>query len=43
MIHDRCKPGAQSGAKPLSRQGEEAGLVVKGRRSLEVDGRRLPV
>ena len=40
MIHERYKPGAQSGAKMLSHQGEEAGLVIKGRLSLEVDGRR---
>ena len=40
MIHERYKPGAQSGTKMLSHQGEEAGLVIKGRLSLEVDGRR---
>ena len=40
MIHERYKPAAQSGAKMLSHQGEEAGLVIKGRLSLEVDGRR---
>jgi transcriptional regulator with XRE-family HTH domain len=40
MIHERYKPGAQSGAKMLSHQGEEAGLVIKGRMTLEVDGRR---
>jgi transcriptional regulator with XRE-family HTH domain len=40
MIHERYRPGAQSGAKMLSHQGEEAGLVIKGRLSLEVDGRR---
>lgn len=40
MIHERYKPGAQSGAKMLSHQGEEAGLVIKGRLGLEVDGRR---
>ena len=40
MIHERYKPGAQSGAKMLSHLGEEAGLVIKGRLSLEVDGRR---
>jgi mannose-6-phosphate isomerase-like protein (cupin superfamily) len=40
MIHERYKPGAQSGTKMLSHQGEEAGLVIKGRLTLEVDGRR---
>ena len=40
MIHERYRPGAQSGAKMLSHQGEEAGLVIKGRLALEVDGRR---
>ena len=34
------KPGAQSGAKMISHQGEEAGLVIKGRLALEVDGAR---
>jgi len=40
MIHERYKPGAQSGTKMLSHQGEEAGVVIKGRLTLEVDGRR---
>ena len=40
MIYERYRPGAQSGAKMLSHQGEEAGFVIKGRLSLEVDGRR---
>jgi transcriptional regulator with XRE-family HTH domain len=40
MIHERYKPGAQSGAKMLSHEGEEAGLVIKGLLGLEVDGRR---
>lgn len=40
MIHERYKPGAQSGAKMITHQGEEAGLVIKGRLSLEVEGRR---
>ncbi len=40
MLHERYKPGAQSGAKMLSHQGEEAGIVIKGRMTLEVDGRR---
>jgi transcriptional regulator with XRE-family HTH domain len=40
MIHERYRPGAQSGPKMLSHQGEEAGLVIKGRLALEVDGVR---
>jgi transcriptional regulator with XRE-family HTH domain len=40
MLHERYKPGAQSGRKMLSHQGEEAGIVIKGRLALEVDGRR---
>lgn len=40
MLHERYKPGAQSGTKMLSHQGEEAGLVIKGRLTLEVDGLR---
>ncbi|HXT07920.1 MAG TPA: cupin domain-containing protein [Roseiarcus sp.] len=40
MIHERYRPGARSGAHLLSHQGEEAGLVIKGRLALEVDGRR---
>ena len=30
MIHERYRPGAQSGTKMLSHQGEEAGVVIKG-------------
>jgi transcriptional regulator with XRE-family HTH domain len=40
MIHERYRPGAQSGAKMLSHQGEEAGLVIRGRLGLEVEGVR---
>jgi len=40
MIHERYSPGAQSGKRMLSHQGEEAGVVIKGRLALEVDGRR---
>ena len=40
MIHERYRPGATSGRTSLSHQGEEAGLVIKGRLALEVDGRR---
>jgi len=40
MIHERYKPGAVSGKPMLSHQGEEAGIVIKGRLQLEVGGRR---
>ena len=40
MIFERYRPGARSGPHMLSHQGEEAGLVVKGRLALEVDGQR---
>jgi len=40
VLHERYRPGAQSGKKMLSHQGEEAGVVIKGRLGLEVDGRR---
>jgi len=40
MIHERYQPGARSGKTMLSHQGEEAGIVIKGRLALEVDGRR---
>jgi transcriptional regulator with XRE-family HTH domain len=40
MLHERYQPGARSGKPMLSHQGEEAGLVIKGRLGLEVDGRR---
>jgi transcriptional regulator with XRE-family HTH domain len=41
MIHERYKPGADSGRHPLQHQGEEAGIVIKGRLALEVAGRRF--
>ncbi len=40
MIHERYKPGAESGKAMLSHQGEEAGLVIRGRMQLEVAGVR---
>lgn len=40
MLYERYRPGAQSGKQMLSHQGEEAGLVIRGRLGLEVDGRR---
>ncbi len=40
MIHERYRAGAQSGTKMISHQGEEAGIVIKGRLALEVDGVR---
>ena len=46
MIHERYKPGAQSGTKMLSHQGEEAGLVIKSvredRRHLQQDAQYEP-
>ena len=41
MIYERYRPGAQSGAKMLSHQGEEAGLVIKGRLTLEEFSERV--
>jgi len=40
MVHERYRAGAQSGKHMLSHQGEEAGVVIKGRLGLEVEGRR---
>ncbi|MER2604796.1 MAG: cupin domain-containing protein [Siculibacillus sp.] len=40
MLHERYRPGADSGRLSLSHQGEEAGLVVRGLLELEVDGVR---
>jgi len=40
MIRERYRPGAQSGAKMISHLGEEAGIVIKGRLALEVNGAR---
>jgi transcriptional regulator with XRE-family HTH domain len=40
MIHERYQPGAVSGKPMLSHQGEEAGLVIRGRLLLEVAGNR---
>lgn len=40
MIHERYGPGAESGKTMLTHQGEEAGIVIKGRMLLEVDGTR---
>ena len=40
MIHERYRPGAESGKAMLSHQGEEAGLVIRGRMLLEVAGVR---
>jgi transcriptional regulator with XRE-family HTH domain len=41
MLHERYKPGADSGRHALQHQGEEAGIVIKGRLALEVGGRRF--
>jgi transcriptional regulator with XRE-family HTH domain len=40
MLHERYQPGARSGARMLSHQGEEAGIVIRGILALEVDGTR---
>ncbi len=40
MIHERYRPGAESGKAMLTHQGEEAGLVIRGRMQLEVAGAR---
>lgn len=40
MLHERYERGAASGRQPLSHQGEEAGLVIRGLLELEVDGER---
>jgi len=40
MMHERYRPGADSGRPVLSHQGEEAGLVIRGLLELEVDGVR---
>lgn len=41
MLHERYEPGADSGRHFLQHQGEEAGIVIKGRLTLEVAGRRF--
>ena len=41
VLHERYGPGADSGRHVLHHQGEEAGIVVKGRLALEVGGRRF--
>lgn len=40
MLHERYRPGAESGKAMLSHQGEEAGIVIRGRMLLEVAGAR---
>lgn len=40
LLHERYKAGAESGKAMLSHQGEEAGLVIRGRMLLEVAGVR---
>lgn len=40
MLHERYRPGAESGKAMLSHQGEEAGLIIRGRMLLEVAGAR---
>lgn len=40
MLHERYRPGTDSGRPSISHQGEEAGIVIRGLLELEVDGRR---
>lgn len=40
ILHERYQPGAESGRPRISHQGEEGGVVIKGRLQLEVDDRR---
>jgi len=40
MLHERYRPGTDSGRPTISHQGEEAGLVIRGLLELEVAGRR---
>ena len=41
MLHERYRPGADSGRPSIAHQGEEAGLVIRGLLELEVAGRRF--
>ena len=40
LLHERYQPGSESGRPRISHQGEEGGIVIKGRLQLEVDERR---
>jgi transcriptional regulator with XRE-family HTH domain len=40
LLYERYQPGAESGRPRISHQGEEGGIVIKGRLQLEVDDRR---
>ncbi len=40
MLHERYQPGADTGRTPLSHQGEECGVVVRGRIELTVGGKK---
>ena len=40
LLSCRLSPGASSGAEPYAHAGEEAGLVIRGRLELWVDGRK---
>lgn len=40
MLHERYRPGTDSGRPTISHQGEEAGLVIRGLLELVVDGER---
>ena len=41
MMHERYRPGAESGKTMLTHQGEEAGIVIRGLMQLDVDGERF--
>jgi transcriptional regulator with XRE-family HTH domain len=40
LLHERYLPGAESGRPRISHQGEEGGIVIKGRLQLDLDDRR---
>jgi transcriptional regulator with XRE-family HTH domain len=39
ILHERYSPGTDTGATPLSHEGEEGGIVITGRLEVTVDGR----
>jgi transcriptional regulator with XRE-family HTH domain len=41
ILHERYQPGAESGRPRISHQGEEGGIVIKGRLLLQVEDRRF--
>ncbi len=40
LLYERYQPGAESGRPRISHQGEEGGIVIKGRLQLDIDDRR---